>query len=154
MRAISRSRIDHTQSSPARLFGDASVLELPADWRASKIHRRLQHLVLFHPDRSYASARRSAVRTNLSGGDRSNVSHFSCGGAHLLSNAPPAGVFPMSHITLKDAGVRPPIYNSHSLRLLRPASLRRAKDGTPTESLHGLTMLIHAINHVVPELAD
>ncbi|HKA78170.1 MAG TPA: ABC transporter ATP-binding protein [Pseudolabrys sp.] len=60
----------------------------------------------------------------------------------------------MSHITLKNAGVRLPIYDSHSLRLLRLPSFGRAKVGTQTVSHSGSTMVIHALSDVSLELAD
>ncbi len=60
----------------------------------------------------------------------------------------------MSHISLKDAGVQLPIYDSHSLRLLRLPSFGRAKVGTQAVSHAGSTMIIHALTDVNLELAD
>lgn len=60
----------------------------------------------------------------------------------------------MSHISLKNAGVQLPIYDSHSLRLLRLPSFGRAKVGTQAVSHAGSTMIIHALIDVNLELAD
>jgi ABC-2 type transport system ATP-binding protein/lipopolysaccharide transport system ATP-binding protein len=60
----------------------------------------------------------------------------------------------MSHISLKNAGVQLPVYDSHSLRLLRLPSFGRAKVGTQTVSHAGSTMVIHALTDISLELAD
>ena len=60
----------------------------------------------------------------------------------------------MSHISIRNAGVQLPIYDSHSLRLLRLPSFGRAKVGTQAVSHSGSTMIIHALTDVSLELAD
>jgi ABC-type polysaccharide/polyol phosphate transport system ATPase subunit len=60
----------------------------------------------------------------------------------------------MSQVTLRDVGVRIPIYDAHSLRLLRLPSFGRAKVGTRTVSHQGAVMIIHALDGLDLELRD
>ena len=60
----------------------------------------------------------------------------------------------MSRVTLQDVGVRLPIYDAHSLRLLRLPSFGRAKVGTRTVSHSGATIIIHALEGLNLDLRD
>ena len=60
----------------------------------------------------------------------------------------------MAHIHLSNVSVRLPIYDSHSLRLIRLPSFGHAKVGTQTVSHAGKTMIIHALSNVNLDMAD
>jgi ABC-2 type transport system ATP-binding protein/lipopolysaccharide transport system ATP-binding protein len=60
----------------------------------------------------------------------------------------------VTRVCLSNVDVRLPIYDSHSLRLIRLPSFGRAKVGTQTVTHAGKTMIIHALNDVSVDLAD
>jgi ABC-type polysaccharide/polyol phosphate transport system ATPase subunit len=60
----------------------------------------------------------------------------------------------MPHIRLRNVSVHLPIYDSHSLRLIRLPSFGHAKVGTQTVSHAGKTMSIHALNDISLDLID
>ncbi len=60
----------------------------------------------------------------------------------------------MTHIRLRNVSVRLPIYDSHSLRLIRLPSFGSAKVGTQTVSHAGRVMIMHALNDISLDLAD
>src|SRR5690242_17034587 len=59
-----------------------------------------------------------------------------------------------TRIRLDKVAVRLPVYDSHSLRLIRLPSFPRAKVGTRTVSHAGNVVVIHALNDLSLELAD
>jgi homopolymeric O-antigen transport system ATP-binding protein len=60
----------------------------------------------------------------------------------------------MIRVRLKDVNVRLPVYDSHSLRLIRMPSFGLAKVGTQAISHSGNVMIMHALNALNLELAD
>jgi ABC-type polysaccharide/polyol phosphate transport system ATPase subunit len=60
----------------------------------------------------------------------------------------------MTRIRLDRVAVRLPIYDSHSLRLIRLPSFARAQVGTQTVSHRGNIVVIHALNDLSLDLAD
>jgi ABC-2 type transport system ATP-binding protein/lipopolysaccharide transport system ATP-binding protein len=60
----------------------------------------------------------------------------------------------MTRIQLRNVSVRLPIYDSHSLRLIRLPSFGQAKVGTQTVSHAGKVMIMHALNEVSLNFAD
>jgi ABC-2 type transport system ATP-binding protein/lipopolysaccharide transport system ATP-binding protein len=60
----------------------------------------------------------------------------------------------MTRIRLSNVSVRLPIYDSHSLRLIRLPSFARAKVGTQTVSHTGNVVVIHALNDLSLDLHD
>jgi ABC-type polysaccharide/polyol phosphate transport system ATPase subunit len=60
----------------------------------------------------------------------------------------------VAHIHLSNISVRLPIYDSHSLRLIRLPSFGRAQVGTQTVSHTGKTMIIHALDKLSLDLVD
>jgi ABC-2 type transport system ATP-binding protein/lipopolysaccharide transport system ATP-binding protein len=60
----------------------------------------------------------------------------------------------MIRVHLDDVSVRLPIYDSHSLRLIRVPSFARAKTGTQTVSQTGNVVVIHALNNICLDLSD
>jgi len=60
----------------------------------------------------------------------------------------------MTSVRLSGVSVQIPIYDSHSLRLIRLPSFGRAQVGTQTVSHSGSVMIIHALNNMSLDLAD
>jgi ABC-type polysaccharide/polyol phosphate transport system ATPase subunit len=60
----------------------------------------------------------------------------------------------VTSVRLSNVNVELPVYDSHSLRLIRLPSFGRAKVGTQTVTHAGKTMIIHALNDVSLHLAD
>jgi ABC-type polysaccharide/polyol phosphate transport system ATPase subunit len=60
----------------------------------------------------------------------------------------------MTSVRLRSVSVQLPVYDSHSLRLIRLPSFGIAKVGTQTVSHSGNVMIIHALNNMSLDLAD
>ena len=60
----------------------------------------------------------------------------------------------MTSVRLNSVSVQIPIYDSHSLRLIRLPSFGRAQVGAQTVSHSGGVMIIHALNNMSLNLAD